>query len=231
MSIVIDLIIVGIVLLFAVISAKKGFVKTVVEMVGFVAAIVIALTVSAPIAEFTYDKVIEPPILASISQEATDNVSGIVNDIWEKMPEFIITKAEEKGHTQERVTESINAGMSSGAQTAVKATSQNVFKPIATSLLGLVFSAIIAIVLILLVKPIAKIVNGIFSFSIIGKANRALGAVVGILKGAVFAVVFCLLINLIISFSPNGILIFTPENIADSYAFKLLAEAIPFIKF
>ena len=64
-----------------------------------------------------------------------------------------------------------------------------------------------------------------------GKANRALGAVVGILKGAVFAVVFCLLINLIISFVPNGFLIFTPENIADSYAFKLLAEVIPFIKF
>ena len=231
MSIVIDLIVVAIVLLFVALSAKKGFVKTVVEMVGFVAAIVLAFTISTPLAGVTYDKIIEPPILAAVTDEATEDVNAMVNGIWEKMPAFIINRAEDMGHSQDNVGQSITSSLANGTQAAVKSTSQNIFKPVAVSLLSLVFSVIISIVLLLIVKPIAKIINGLFSFSIIGKANRALGAVVGLLKGAVFAVVFCLVISLVVSFTENGFLIFTAENINNSYIFKLITESIPFIKF
>lgn len=231
MSVILDLIVVGIVILFVVLSAKKGFVKTVVEMVGFVAAIIVAFTISTPLAGVTYDKIIEPPILAAVSEEATEDVEVMVTDIWEKMPEFITNRAEDMGHSQDSLTNSINAGLVNGTQAAVKSASQNIFKPIAVSLLGLIFSLVISIVLLVLVKPVAKFLNGIFSFSIIGKANRALGAVVGLLKGAVFAVVFCLLVSLIVSFTENGFLIFTAENISNSYIFKLVADFIPFIKF
>ena len=51
MSYILDAIIILIVLFYVFISAKKGFVRTLIEVVGFVAAIVIAFTVSTPIAE------------------------------------------------------------------------------------------------------------------------------------------------------------------------------------
>ena len=55
MNFVIDLIVVAIIAVCAVVSAKRGFVKVLVEAVGFVAAIILTFTISTPLSEATYD--------------------------------------------------------------------------------------------------------------------------------------------------------------------------------
>ena len=82
------------------------------------------------------------------------------------------------------------------------------------------------VVLLVVVKFLAKMINRVFSFSIIGKANRLLGGIIGIPKGIIFAILFCMVISLIVSLN-NGFLIFTAENIEKTYVFKFFAEIIP----
>ena len=53
---ILDLIIVAILVVFALLAAKKGFVKSVIEIAGFVLAIFLAFTLSSPATNFIYDK-------------------------------------------------------------------------------------------------------------------------------------------------------------------------------
>lgn len=224
MSLILDVIVIAIVVLFVITSAKRGFVNILVEVVGFIAAIFLTFTISTPLAGTTYDKIIEPPIVSAVSEEGASNASQVVTDVWEALPSFATAAAENAGVSSQKLNESISANIQNGAENAVKAASQNLIRPAVVKILGLIYSVVLLIILFFAVKLVARLVNRLFSFSFVGKANRTLGGIIGIFKGIIFAVFFCLVISLIVSFTDNGFLIFTPENINNSHIFKLFTE-------
>ena len=226
MSIIIDLIILAIIFLCVIISAKRGFVKVLVETVGFVAAIVIAFSVSSPLAELTYDKVIEPPVVKAAVNAVSESAE---HEAFNALPDFLTNNDSAFfGTTVNSFTEKITENLSNGTETAVKTASQEIVKPVASKLLGLLYSVILILVLLIVVKFLAKLLNGVFSFSLAGKLNRTLGGVIGAVKGILFAVVFCLAVSLIVSFSGKPFLIFSEESIANSYIFNFITEFLPF---
>ena len=76
MSVVLDIIVLAIILVTVFLSAKRGFVRVLIELVGFVAAVFISFTISTPLADMTYDKIIEPPIVASVGDVTGDSVGN-----------------------------------------------------------------------------------------------------------------------------------------------------------
>lgn len=224
MSIILDLIALAIIVITVLISAKRGFVRTAVELVGFIAAVFISFTISTPLANATYDKIIEPSILSSVNSvadTAADNsAAAAVDSFWNEMPGWIKGGIERAGISKESLDGSITANIGNGVASAAESASQSVIKPAVTSMLTLVYQVISLIILLIIVKPIAKLINKLFSFSIIGTANRVLGGVVGVPKGIIYAALFCLLITLIVSFTSNGFLIFTNETIEQSLFFS-----------
>ncbi len=219
MSIVIDLILIAIILLFALISAKRGFVKVLVETVGFVAAIILAFTISTPLATTTYDKLIEPPVV-----EAAVNAVGesAEHEAWNALPDFLMNNSL-FGEEINSFTEKISQNISAGTETAVKNASQEIIKPVAVKIIGLVFSVILVIILLIAVKFLAKVINKLFSFSVVGKLNRTLGGVVGLVKGFAVAVLVCLAVSLIRTFA-GDFLIFTTESVNNSVLFKFVLD-------
>ncbi len=223
MNWILDLIILGILLLTILISAKKGFVKAVVETAGFIAAVILAFTISSPLAEVTYDKIIEPPILNAVEA----STQSAENDAISAVPDFITKNAERFGVSLEEFEDKILTDISGSAAATTKTASQDVLKPVATKILALVYSVVLVIILLVVVKFFAKIINKIFSFSIVGKLNRTLGGVLGFIKGSVFAILFCMVVALIMAFA-GDFLIFTEENINSSYLFKLIINTFSF---
>ena len=226
MSIIIDLIVLAIIVITVLFSAKRGFVRTLVEFIGFIAAVFITFTISTPLANATYDKIIEPSILSSVTSAvdtAADNSAAAADEgFWNEMPEWIKSSVEKTGISKESLEGSITENIGNGVQSAVATTSQGVIKPAVTSTLALIYQVIFLIVLLAVVKPLAKLINKLFSFSVIGTANRVLGGVVGVPKGIIYAIAFCLLITLIVSFTANGFLIFTNEAMEKSYFFSFV---------
>ena len=215
MSIIIDLIIVAIILVTALISAKQGFVRAVVEVAGFVAAVLVAFSVSAPLADITYEKVIEPPIL-STAQTA--------DSVWESLPSFITDNSEKLGITKEHIEKIVVESTLSSTDTALNEISQKAVKPVATGILETLYAVILIVVLLFVVKILAKLLNKAFSFSVVGKLNRTLGGLLGVVKGLAIALIVCEIVVLIISFTDNGIWIFNNENIDKTYIFKFLTN-------
>lgn len=224
MSLVLDLIVLAIILLCIVISAKRGFVKALIETVGFVLAIFLAFTISEPLAVTTYDKLLEPPVVTAVAESGVQSSEDIADKIFEALPKLITDNLSRLGVETESVKENINTTAQNGIEETVSTVSQNVIKPVAVEFIGLLYSVLLAIIFMILVKPIAKIVNKLFSFSIIGKLNSGLGAILGLVQGVVFATVFCMVIATVVSFTQNGFLIFTPTNIDASNIFKFFTR-------
>lgn len=223
MGVILDLIVLAIIVLTVFLSARRGFVRTAVELVGFIAAVIISLTISTPLSNATYDKIIEPAIVSSASSLAdssVDDSAAAIDAFWNGMPEWVKGGVEKAGISKDSIDTSIAANIGNGVRSAMESASQSVIKPAVTGTLALVYQAILLIVLLIIVKPLAKFVNKLFSFSVIGTANRVLGGAVGVVKGIIYAALFCLLITVIISFTSNGFWIFNAETAEQSLFFS-----------
>ena len=231
MSFILDAIIILIVLLFIILSAKKGFVRTLIEVIGFVAAIVIAFTFSSPIANMTYDKIIQPSVVKTVENVANDGVSsatGAVDAVWEKMPSFI-TESSFFDLSKDNITATVQNKAAESSTQLAQNISDSFVKPVTTKLLSVLISVVLVVVLLFVVKILAKYINKLFTFSVVGDINKTLGGILGLVKGAAVAVVFCLIISLILSFTKDGFLIFTYDAINSSYIFKFLMGFSPFL--
>lgn len=229
MSIILDLIIVGIILFFILSSAKKGFVKVLIETVGFVAAIVIAFSLSSPLATATYDKFIEPSVISAISSSVEESTGEAVDDkVIDAIPDYIVNSCERFGISLDEMKTKLAASASSNTTDVIKSASQEVVKPIAVKVIGMVFTLVLVIILLIVVKILARVINKLFSFSIVGKLNRILGGVLGIVKGCIIAVVMCIITSLIMSFI-GEFFIFTAENVNNSTIYKFIVDTFSII--
>ena len=97
MSLILDLAVVAVILINVILSAKKGFVKTIVEVVGFIAALSLAFSLSTPIAEYTYDSFIGPAVENRLSESAGNIADASANNLFETLPPIITENAENFG--------------------------------------------------------------------------------------------------------------------------------------
>ena len=135
MSILIDVCIVAVVVICAVISAKHGFVRTVIEIAGLIAAIWLTFAISGPLANSAYDKFIQPAIVNSVTEAAENAGAEGTAGVWEALPEFVKNNADKIGISKESFEENITSGISTGMESAVTSASQTVIKPIFVTIL------------------------------------------------------------------------------------------------
>jgi len=218
MFILVDAAIIAIIVIMAIVSAKRGFARVAIETVGFIAAFFIAFTISTPLANTVYDKMIEPSIVTSV----TEKTQNLENEAWDALPQALTNNAERFGFSREAFDEKISKTLSFGTETALKTALRDVIKPIIIDVLDLIFSATVLIVLLFLVKILARFINKLFSFSIIGKLNGFLGALVGILKGIVISVAVCLALSSLLAFSTYGFLGTLKSIIDDTVIYNFL---------
>lgn len=219
MGIILDLIVIAIILIFVFLGRKKGFVKSVIEVAGFIAAIYLAMTLSAPLADFTYDNFVEPTVFNSINKTvenfAESTTQTINEQVFESLPGFVKNKID---------ISNINI---LGYNNIASEICSNVVKPISLPFIKGVFTLILFIILSFVTKILAKLINKLFSFRLIGKLNSVLGGVIGVFKGIIFAVIFIILVNIIVSLT-GGFFCFTTPAIESSKIFGTVLSLIPF---
>lgn len=224
MHFIIDLIIIGIIIVIALISAKHGFVRTMIEAFGFTAALILAFSVSKPLAAITYEKAIEQPILNSVTSVDNGNTEETVDALWESLPDFLTQNSKQFGISKENLKSSVSESTHGNLKSAVKDITEKTVKPAVVSILKTVYAVVIVLLLSLLVKILAKLINKAFSFKTVGKLNKFLGGLLGVVKGIITAFILCEIIVLLISFTDNGFWIFNNANIEKTIIFKFLTN-------
>ncbi len=231
MSYILDIIVIGIIALCAFLSAKKGFVRTAIELAGFILAIVLAFNLAPKVSDAAYDgmldKTITKKITAAIDNRATDSTESLTEAVWDSVPSFISSNIEHFGITEEEVNAKLGKLSSSSSSEIAAELSQDAVKPIVSAAMSGIIGILIFIVISIVTKFLAVPINKLFSISLVGTLNRTLGAVLGAGKGIIYAAVFCLIISCLVVFTENGFLIFTREAIEGSALTKLLCEFNP----
>ncbi len=220
-SVLIDGILLIVVALFVITSARRGFVRVLVEAVGIVAAVIFTLTVCTPLSNATYDKIIEPPLINAASEQVHDTVDETVDSVIESLPDFLQGYVESSGIADQIIAQN-NGEVSNNMTDYITEISQNSIKPITVKILSAVYSVLIFVVAVIVVKILATLLNKTFSFSVVGKLNRTLGGLCGLVKGVAFVLVLCYIIKFMLPITDNGIWIFNAQNIEQTHIFRFL---------
>lgn len=224
MGIILDLIIVLIVVLTALMAARKGFIRTVIEVAGFVAAIFIASAVSQPLGLAAYRGVIEKPVVNAVSSSVNTAAGNLSDSVWNALPEFLTDNAEKFGISYELLSGKLNEASGGNAVAAAQTAADSLVKPIAVRLLSSIFFFLAFIALMFVVRLLARLLNRMLSFSLIGSLNKALGGAIGVVKGVIYAFVICTLIMLLLTLNGGQLWFINSEVISKSFIFRMLAQ-------
>lgn len=224
-----DLIVVAIITVFIILTAVKGFVKSMISVICFVLAFYLSMAFSPLFAQGVYDGFIKKPMedkIESTVQIDKDNIEISVNDAWEKMPKYITSIADNFGVTKQSVSNTIIKNSLKDKETLVSNIVDDVARPVVVPILKTLFYIILFFILNTVLRLISRPIVRIFKLPIIGGLNRFLGGVLGFVKGLVAAALFCVCVKLIINFTQNGFLIFTNQNIDNTIIFKYFCNII-----
>ncbi|MGN0519256.1 MAG: CvpA family protein [Candidatus Fimenecus sp.] len=184
---VIDIIFVCIFFAAVVVAAKKGIVRTVLDIAAFVLTVVLAAQIAAPMARTLYSTFMSDRIEAKIEDtlttgEAATNTKKAAA-VLESLPGFVKGYLEKSGVSADTLAQQIASGQA-GKDTAAYLADE-VAQPICESVLTGILFLLFCAVLGCLLQWAAGGVSKLFKLPIVKTANAALGAVFGAVKGAV----------------------------------------------
>ena len=218
MGIVLDLILALIVVVCILLAVKKGFVRSLIEVVGYVLAIIIAFSVSGIAANYIYDNVIDEVVVETVSTAIEENSDKAL----EALPDYLTVLLEQADFD----IESLLNTNDSDALSVAKQASDNILRPLAVGILKTVISVVAFLILMIIVKLLAKAINSMFKGAVLGTANKVLGMALGGVKGVVIATIFSMIVYFVASLSENDFLFFTNEAINESVAAKFIIDFV-----
>lgn len=222
MSIVLDVLIVALLVIFLLIGKKKGFVCTAIELLGWIAVAVFAIPLAQTAANWVYDVCIDNSICNAVNKTIVETSDGslitAINDYIAKLPSFVSSQLAENEITASYI---LNQGeLNDNIAGAVS----NAVKPIIIPLISAIISIILAIVGIFCVRLLAKVCGGIVNrIPIVGSVNGLLGAMLGLVKGAVITGIAVFIISTVLNIRTEGIFGITSETVNNTYIFKVIA--------
>lgn len=204
MNYLIDAVLLVIIVLCVIRSAKKGFVRSLIETIGLIVALVLAASCGNFVAQTVYDNTVRPTVSSAIEESFAD--AG--NNALDQLPSFIKNSIDNS---------QITLALDETASDAAMRITDTVVKPIAYNLINSLATVIIFIVLAIIVRFVASFINARFTGLIFGTANKLLGGCIGAVKGVAVAIVVCYVASFLISIMGNEIGFITSSDISNSY--------------
>ena len=195
MSIILDVILIAIFAAYVLTAAKKGFIRTLLELVAVVAAIFLSFQISPVIAQGAYDGFVESQIVTAVEEKIDESIDSLsvaekANAILDSIPEFAVSIALSAGVEISDIKDQISSQKFDSADLAQSLVDQ-IAEPIVVGALNVVIFILLSILLIFVLKIVAKYISKLFNIPVIKSINKSLGGVLGAIKGALVLLVIC----------------------------------------
>ncbi len=197
-SIIIDAIFAGILLICMVASLRRGFVQTILSIAGSIAAAAVALFAGRHISLYIYEHLVEQPLYNSILKKVltlvpTGDIIGNVEDIGLVLPDMVKTLFDSAAaDANHRIGETLSGTSEMVTQSVL----DSLVGPLAIALLNLVVFFVLFGLLMVIVNILVSIAGRIFELPVIGGINRFLGALLGLVNGAIICIFASALLSL-----------------------------------
>ncbi len=188
MSIVLDIIVVAVVVLFALLGLRKGFLKSLMGFVGAVAALVLALTVARFAASWIFETWVRQPLADTISQALTESGAATAEGALDALPGYLTGLLGLADGGTEAIVGAIASSSSSLAAVLVTA-----LAPVITNLIMVVLAIVLFFVFLLLVRLALRLLNRVAKAPVLRQVNGLLGFLFGMGKGLLVVWLLCAL--------------------------------------
>lgn len=192
-----DAVIVVIFLLFIILGVKRGFVRSVLDLVGTLAAMLVSMWFSGIAAQWVFSTFLQESLTRQIAEalqaapaaDAADAVLSVV-------PEILRGGLEAFGITSDAINQAV-AGTSGQAAEAVVA----VLAPMVVSALRGLFALVLFIFLLVIFRILSGVVCRIFRLPVLRQLDKGLGILLGVAQAALITVLLCFCAQALISAS------------------------------
>lgn len=192
-----DAVIVVIFLLFIILGVKRGFVRSVLDLVGTLAAMLVSMWFSGIAAQWVFSTFLQESLTHQIAEalqaapaaDAADAVLSVV-------PEILRGGLEAFGITSDAINQAV-AGTSGQAAAAVVA----VLSPMVVSVLRGLFALVLFVFLLVIFRILSGVVCRIFRLPVLRQLDKGLGILLGVAQAALITVLLCFCAQALISVS------------------------------
>lgn len=198
---IVDFLLIILVAVIAVMSAKKGFLMSLFNIISYFIAGILAKIFSSPIASYIYSGYISEKVLLKLNElMPSGSVEGelidVVDGVFESLPAFVFDTANHFGILPLR---DYFAYSSSTETLTVDAMESNIIAPVILNVLSVILLIALFVIFSILLKMVFSFINkGLTSkkHEFMRKTNAFLGAMLGVIKGIVPAGLICAVLNI-----------------------------------
>ena len=182
--------------------AARGLTRGIAGIVAWVAAAFIALQFCAPLAQTAYEKCLQPTVLRITEEKISGAVDAgetaeVASAAYNKLPQIIVNAAASAGVDVEALQAKAQDFVPD-TQDIAASVEQSILAPVITAALKVVVFLLMVVLISalgrLILSPLGTIVH---KMPVIGQADKALGGVLGILKGAILVSVLAILLRVL----------------------------------
>ena len=235
MAFIIDIIIVAIIALSVFLAYKKGMIKTLFSLVGGLVAVVLAVSLSAPVADWLNNEYIGPTVRntvltavngSAVNESYEDALASVdVVGQLQKMPENLRTFLETLNVDVDKIVSSAE-----DVKTNTVAMKEQLIDSIATPVSEALSTAIaligLSILFFVLLFVVTRILDTVFRVLPMGKSLNKAG---GMILGAARALLIVMLLGAAVYGLAMGNILFTTEELEHTLILKTINQFNPIL--
>lgn len=226
--IILDIIVLFFLVFFTYRGYRNGFLKTIVQFLGYFIALFVSFWFSrilaGGVAQLFHGSMYSY-VQEKVGETVSTDFTGAVAAFFQNIPKFLSGCIQYLIGDQAQVAGEIN-GLSSDISTSI---TDSVLMPIVTLLLQGILFLLLFGVCMFLVRRLAGLFGGFYKIPLIGSINSLLGGILGCFQSLLFLLILSSVISVLIMLSGNANSILNTTVIDQSYAFKSLYAINPFI--
>lgn len=188
-----DIILVAVVLIALLTGWKRGFFRSMMDLVGTMLVLAAAIWLSGIAAQWTFQEMLRGPMVAQVSEAlqitSTDNAADAV---FAALPSVLSGALELYGITADTVNQAIANTSGSAAAAAV-----DLMAPAIISILKGVFVLILFVFLMVIMRIITRAICRVFRLPLLRQLDQGLGAILGAVQGLVVVFLLCFCVELL----------------------------------
>ncbi len=224
---VIDLIVIVLIAVIAVASAKKGFLMSLFNIVAYVISGFFSKLFCNPVTDYIYTYYMQEKVLMKLNEllpsgSVDGEISTVIDNVLQSLPVFFTGMAELFGIYDIAGTSSVTTD----AALTVEVIESDYLGPIVANIISVVVLVLLFMFFSMLFRFILSFINRSLTkkkHKIIRGTNMFLGAALGVIKGIIPAGILCALVNIAAPVLNNELLF---EYANGSYFCNLVADLL-----
>ena len=223
MNWVIDLIVLVLVFLIVFAAYKKGFLRSVLSLGGFLIASVFSFVFGKMIAEGIFDSMVRPWLTSMVESEVVagtnNNLTAAVDNMYQNLPGYLSGPLDFLFGSKEQVLSNIQTAMNENSA-GLTDSIVGLLKPMMVVLISILTVLILFLLCMFALRVIDKMLIQVRRIPVIGTFDGLLGGIVGIFQAVLWMVILVFLVKAVILLTSNGLTWLNDEVVDSTILFK-----------